>query len=512
VRRGEEGNYSGVMKRLFMLWIQVLPTAALAIGVPAAGAEGLDPVKVRVDCQKVLRPVPALRGIHMAPTEGAYQEEDVVRLKRLGATCLRFGFSGLLLEDEDAPGQYKEEGFRYLDRFVGWCEKHDVGAILDLHNVIGRRKGEDTRIWIWYFGSKDPKVYQDRFVNLWREIARRFAGREGVVAYELLNEPNPPHDDFEVWNSLAKRATAAIREVDRLTPIIVDSIGYAKPAKFKGLKPTGDARTIYSFHSYEPGQYHKQKRPWSFSADGETYYYPGFVKGKYWNRQQIREVFEAPVAFSREHGAELFCGEFGCVSNCPPMTDMIYLMDQISLFHELGIGWTMFNYMWRESKPYWKNHFDCNLFIYYIPEERLYCFTRKINFIRFFLEKEGEVLVIRQPKDEDVTCYGVREPDGRVSLLISNKDRQKDKKVWLELTGAGRSVTGAVSVMDIDSDDFGPAGKVDFEQGQMKLPLPKLSITRVDLTGGERVGGKTLETRAPQKEVHSGVKSQKVNQ
>ncbi len=439
------------------------------------------PITVRLDPQKVLRHVPELRGIHMAPLKDPYQEEDVIRLKAIGARCVRFGFSALILEDEENPGQYKEAGFQYLDNFVAWCEKHSLPAILDMHHAIGRRKWEDTRIWKHYFGSKDPREYQDRFVNLWREIALRFAHRGGVAAYELLNEPNPPDDDFAVWNDLARRATAAIREFDQNHPIIVDSIGCANPSKFTGLIPIGDPNIIYSFHNYEPHDYHQQKRPWSFSVNGDTYYYPGIIKGTYWNRRRVRAVFAPPVRFAQNHNVRLFCGEFGCVSDCPPMTDMIYLMDQISLFHELGIGWTMFNYIQRESKPYWKSHFDCNLFIYFVPESRLYTFERKLNLIRFFLEKEGDVLALDQPSDEDVTLYGVREPHGRISVLVSNKDREAQKRFRLELTGFDHAPLGFLSIMDETTQSFEPMGPLDLESDRCELTLPKLSIARLDL-------------------------------
>ncbi len=426
----------------------------------------------------------------MAPLNEGYQEQDVLRLKEVGATCVRFGFSGLLLEKEDRPGEYDEAGFQYLDRFIRWCETHAIAAILDMHQAIGRRKWEDARIWKHYFGSPDPKEYQDRFVNLWREIARRFALRKGVAAYELLNEPNPPEDDFDVWNELAHRTTAAIREVDKTHPIIVDSIGCANPAKFRGLKPTGDAQAIYSFHNYEPRDYHQQKRPWSFSVDGETYYYPGVINGKYWNRRQLRAVLDPPVEFAKRHGSPLFCGEFGCVSDCPLMTDMIYLMDEISLFHELGIGWTMFGYLRRESKPYWKTHFDCNLFIYFEPEEKLYRFDRKINLLRFFLETRGYVLDLDQPEDDDVTFYGVKEPSGTISLLISNKDREKAKRVRIEAEGLNPDTKGLVSVMTVEYDDFEPAGDISLEGAASELALPALSITKLVLTG-QHAGAET---------------------
>jgi len=462
-------------------FLNTLAAGVLLLAAPWAAYGTSAGISLRVDVGKTLRAVPVWRGVHMAPIKGGYEEEDVIRLKQMGATCVRIGFNGMILEKKDKPGEYNEAGFEYLDRLIAWCEKHGLGAILDMHNVVGRRKWEDTRIWIQYHGWPDPKVFQDRFVNLWREIARRFVHRKGVVAYELLNEPNPPYDDFEVWNELAKRATAAIREVDRIHPVIVDSIGYANPKKFRGLKPTGDPNTIYSLHNYEPSAYHEQKRPWDFDVDGETYYYPGWIKGRYWNRAQLRAVFEPAVEFGKKHGVKLFCGEFGCVSDCPPMTDMIYLMDQITLFHELGIGWTMFNYMRRESKPYWKSHFDCNLFVYFNPEKRLYRFDRKINFLRFFLEKEGEVLAVEQPDDEDVTLYGIRERGGEVSLLIANKDRQRDKKVQLEIIGLDSEVRGLVSVMGTGMDDFERRGEFRLEGKDAELILPKLSITKVNL-------------------------------
>lgn len=472
-----QGFFSMKIRRIPIHFAAALILSA-HVGLSAAESPA---VFLKVDVSTTLRAVPAWRGVHMAPIRDGYEEEDVIRLKELGATCVRFGFNGMILEGEDEPGRYSEEGFQYLDSFIGWCEKHDLGAILDLHNVVGRRKGEDTRIWIHYHGSPDPKIFQDRFVNLWREIARRFAGRSGVLAYELLNEPNPPHDDFEVWNKLAERAIAAIREVDGATPIIVNSIGYANPGKFNGLKRFADANVIYSFHSYQPSAFMKQKRLWDFSVDGETYYYPGWIKGRYWNREQLRGTIQPAVEFGEKHGVPLFCGEFGCVSDCPPMTDMIYLMDQITLFHELGIGWTMFNYMWRESKPFWRSHFDCNLFIYYVPENKLLRFDRKINFLRFFLEKEGEVLSLDQPSNRDVTIYGVRERGGRVSLLIANKDRFQEKKAHLTITGLDSEAVSLVSVMDAEADDFENKWRIGLERGRVELRLPKLSITKLEI-------------------------------
>ena len=150
-------------------------------------------------------------------------------------------------------------------------------------------------------------------------------------------------------------------------------------------------------------------------------------------------------------------------------------------------------------------HFDCNLFIYYVPERRLYSFTRKINFIRFFLENEGDVLAIRQPRDEDVTCYGVKGSGGKVFLLISNKDRQRDKRTLLQIAGFDHRLRAERSVMDVNNEDFEPAGKLAFQGGRVVLPLPKLSITRVDLTPERCASSFSKQTAASMVKAHSGI-------
>ena len=89
-----------------------------------------------------------------------------------------------------------------------------------------------------------------------------------------------PHPDQEAsrplgdWNALAQKITAAIRAVDPETPILVNSIGWAYPQQFEVLRPTGDPRTVYTVHFYDP-HYHTHQKP------ADKVVYPGFrVPGK----------------------------------------------------------------------------------------------------------------------------------------------------------------------------------------------------------------------------------------
>src|SRR4030042_84460 len=60
------------------------------------------------------------------------------------------------------------------------------------------------------------KRYQDKLVEVWDRIARRYKGREVVYAYDLLNEAveGAVADGLLSWRDLATKAAETIREVD----------------------------------------------------------------------------------------------------------------------------------------------------------------------------------------------------------------------------------------------------------------------------------------------------------
>ena len=81
------------------------------------------------------------------------------------------------------------------------------------------------------------------YVNLEKQ-----ASCASVGGYDLMCEPHPDEEARQPlgdWNEMAKKITAAIREVDQQTPILVNSSGWAYSQLFEALRPTGDPRTVY---------------------------------------------------------------------------------------------------------------------------------------------------------------------------------------------------------------------------------------------------------------------------
>ena len=277
---------------------------------------------------------------------------------------------------------------------------------------------------------------------MWQEIARRFKANPQVLAYEPCNEPSPPYASrYRRWNALAKRVTAAIRQVDPGKPIIVDYLNGCHPGGFEGLEPTGDANTWYSFHFYEPHAFHCQKRLW-LTRIREPIIIPGEFRGKWWNRRMLVQQWQAALDFAGRHHVLLFAGEFGCVGEVPEMEDAVWLLDMVSLLDTRNIGWTYYHFMSHAIHPHWQEHFDCGMYIYDVPHQRLHCFERKVSLLGDLMKLRGSVLAIAQPADEWITAYAVAEPSGDVRIYLANKSRDRAKSIRLHLAGrqgAGRA-------------------------------------------------------------------------
>jgi len=230
-----------------------------------------------------------------------------------------------------APYAFQAENLAKLDKAVQAAEQAHLYVVLTCREGPGRPDfNRSHEIW------RDAAA-QEAYARMWREIALHYRGRASVVGYDLMCEPHPDEEAKQPlgdWNELAKKITAAIREVDQETPILVNSSGWAYPQLFEALRPTGDPRTVYTVHFYDPHYYTHQK-------PAEKVVYPGFrVPGKQdgpWDKATL-EARLAPVrAFQQKHNVPIFVGEFGCARYAPGAEQ--WLRDQIDLYEQYGWSW-----------------------------------------------------------------------------------------------------------------------------------------------------------------------------
>ena len=64
-------------------------------------------------------------------------ETDFQLAKAMGFNFVRVPFWYRWFENDDAPYEYSEYGFRYLDKTIAWAKEHGLYVMLDLHGAVG---------------------------------------------------------------------------------------------------------------------------------------------------------------------------------------------------------------------------------------------------------------------------------------------------------------------------------------------------------------------------------------
>lgn len=132
---------------------------------------------------------------------------DFERMAALGLNSVRLPFGHWLVAERAGEPYYRGRGLEYLDRAIAWAEELGLSVLLDLHSAPGGQNGEQTS------GRADPSWEPGRFdedaaVEVVRALAQRYAGRRGVHALELLNEPTLPAAQAVRYY---RRAVSAVR-------------------------------------------------------------------------------------------------------------------------------------------------------------------------------------------------------------------------------------------------------------------------------------------------------------
>lgn len=281
-----------------------------------------------------------------------FNEDDVIFLKKSGASVVRIPLNYRHFEDDAAPFKYKESGFNRLNQVLRHCEDHGLYVILDLHSAQGWQNvhwHSDNASRISLFWSVSS--YQDRYVALWQEFARRYANWSVIAGYDILNEPcsNNEIGDYP-WNiasnyrprwdrinSVFRRVVSEIRKIDSRHIIFLEGDNYAK--QFLGFEKPFDDNLAYSSHNYTAPGFGPGSYPGPLATGGS----------EVWDfaRQEHFFLDAEGTLFTKQHNVPLWVGEFGSVFNGP--TDetpdrLRALDDQIGIFERNEAHWTTWNY------------------------------------------------------------------------------------------------------------------------------------------------------------------------
>ncbi len=115
------------------------------------------------------------------------QEEDFQWLARRGINSVRIPF-GYWLFAPDGPFVASPQ---HLDWAVTMAEKYGIKVVLDLHGLPGHQGPNDHTGRTGFFRWHTDQAYIDRSLDVIEQVAQRYAGRPGVAAFGVVNEPEP---------------------------------------------------------------------------------------------------------------------------------------------------------------------------------------------------------------------------------------------------------------------------------------------------------------------------------
>lgn len=174
-------------------------------------------------------------------------QSDIRLIHQAGFNSIRVPMHWALFDKDDA------EGFRLLDRLITWARAENEYLILDLHAAPGGQTGtniDDSDGYPWLFTDA---ASQQKLVDIWQRVARRYRNEPVVLGYDLLNEPIPPYPGLPKLNPLLeplyKRVTAVVRQEDKHHIIILG--GAQWDTNFAVFGPPFDSNVIYQWHKYK---------------------------------------------------------------------------------------------------------------------------------------------------------------------------------------------------------------------------------------------------------------------
>ncbi len=261
-------------------------------------------------------------------------EKDFEVIEGWGLDHVRLPIDYNILETED--GGYREDGFDRVKKAVDTAIAHHLNIVIDLHKTAGFSfdNGEAEA------GFFENKAFRERFKALWEQIARRFAGYEGHVAFELLNEVTD-QSYIDVWNECARECIAGIRRYTGNIPVLVGSYWNNSAETVRFLDPPADENVFYNFHCYSPLKFTHQGATWTDQIDpAERFSFDecGITE------EYFDGIFKSALEKAEKENTGLYCGEYGVIDRVSPEDTLKWYTVINRVFEKYGIGRAAWNY------------------------------------------------------------------------------------------------------------------------------------------------------------------------
>jgi endoglucanase len=229
-----------------------------------------------------------------------------------------------------ADAKLDEEFARRVDQVVDALLAKGFYVILDMHHYT-QLSGDSQHPHEF---AVDPAVMETRLVNMWRQIAQRYANRSPKLLFELLNEPHGRLDG-EPWNDLAARTLTVVRESNPTRAVLIGPGEWNGIPALAKLRLPADRNLIVSIHNYDP---------FPFTHQGVEYLATPFPVGTTCcdagQRKAITDALDTAQRWNRRSGYPVHLGEFGTYEKVDVNSREAYARIVRDEAERRAIGWT----------------------------------------------------------------------------------------------------------------------------------------------------------------------------
>lgn len=143
-----------------------------------------------------------------------------------------------------------------LETEISRARAAGVDVIIDLHNGCTFQQLDGSVV------TCSRGITSDQFANAWTRLAAKFKDTPGVVAYDLMNEPNnltgdntESRADAAIWEQFSQAAVDAVRQTGDRHQLMIEGISWSNVDTFSDKHPRPwikDPRhdVVYSAHQY----------------------------------------------------------------------------------------------------------------------------------------------------------------------------------------------------------------------------------------------------------------------
>jgi endoglucanase len=193
------------------------------------------------------------------------------QIVELGFNTIRLPYSNQLFDPASVPNGINYDlnpdliglnGLEIMDKIIAGAGERGLKVILDRHRPDSHAQSE-----LWY----TSQYSEERWINDWVMLAKRYGGDDTVIGADLHNEPHGiagwgTDDPATDWRLAAERAGNAILDVNPNLLIIVQGVeqyrgefywwgGNLMGVREQPVRLNRPNQLVYSPHTYGPGVY-----------------------------------------------------------------------------------------------------------------------------------------------------------------------------------------------------------------------------------------------------------------